>query len=58
MNSPEKWGLGLILVGVMFLVVFYVKVTPAFLGAVYGLPLIAMGIALIIFRNRESKLDK
>lgn len=55
MKSQEYWGLGFIIVGVILLFLFPPE---TLLGFIYGIPLIIIGIIIIIFRNRESKIDK
>jgi uncharacterized membrane protein len=58
MKSQEKWGLGLLLLGAVIIAIFAALKAPLFVGVVYGIPLIAMGLALIIYRNRENKIEK
>jgi len=52
MKSQVKWGLGLILLGAILLPVGF----PFLL--IYAVPLILIGIALIIFRNREDRIEQ
>jgi hypothetical protein len=52
MKSQVKWGLGLILLGAILLPIGF----PFLL--IYAVPLILIGAALIIFRNREDQIEQ
>ncbi|MDD3111106.1 MAG: hypothetical protein PHU26_02285 [Methanofollis liminatans] len=52
MKSQVKWGLGMILIGAILLPFGF----PFLLF--YAVPLILIGIALIIFRNREDRIEQ
>ena len=56
MKSQEYWGLGFIIVGVILLLAFLL--IDFIVALIYGIPLIIIGVVIIIFRNRESKIDK
>lgn len=51
MRSQTKWGLFFIAAGVILLP-FYFPIT-----AIYGVPLIVIGVALIFFRRREEIIE-
>lgn len=56
MKSQVYWGLGFIVFGVLILLVLLpVEFTVAL---IYGIPFILIGIILLIFKNRESKIEK
>ncbi len=55
MRSQDKWGVFFILFGViLFLTLIWIPI----MGIIYGTLSILMGIALFIFRNEESKIEK
>ncbi|MBN2095113.1 MAG: hypothetical protein JW727_03635 [Candidatus Aenigmarchaeota archaeon] len=56
MNSQEKWGWGFL--AIAFVLVLVVLANPdIFPLLIYSIILGLMGSALIIYRNRESKID-
>ncbi|MEM1593389.1 MAG: hypothetical protein QXI53_03420, partial [Archaeoglobaceae archaeon] len=52
MRSQTKWGLAFIILGFLLLPLFL----P--LTLLYSVPLIAIGLALILFRHREEIIEK
>ncbi|MAH07087.1 hypothetical protein CMI38_02445 [Candidatus Pacearchaeota archaeon] len=44
------------ILGIIFIIVGII-LTVTLIGAVWGVPLIIIGIFLIIFRNEESKIE-
>lgn len=57
MNSQEKWGLFFLCLAAILIIVVIVY-PPIFPLLMYCLPLLIMGLALIVFRNREGRIDK
>jgi len=50
MKSQTIWGIVFIILG------FLLSIT--IIGAVYGIPLVLIGIFLIVFRNAESEIEQ
>jgi membrane-bound ClpP family serine protease len=56
MNSQEKWGIFFIIAGLIIVAIF---AQMSLIGSlVYALPLLILGLVLIIFKNRESKIEQ
>jgi uncharacterized membrane protein len=51
MRSQVKWGLFLIAIGILLIPIGF----PILL--LYAVPLIAIGIAIIVFRKREEQIE-
>jgi len=56
MQSQIKWGILLMAAGLVITVLSLIFVP--FLALFYGLPLIAIGAALLIFRKREDVIEE
>lgn len=52
MKSQVKWGLGMILVGAVLLPLGFLYLLFS------AIPLILIGAALIVFRNREDRIEQ
>lgn len=52
MRSQTKWGIALMTVGAIISPLIF----P--LSLIYSIPLILIGIALILFRKREEKIEE
>lgn len=52
MRSQTKWGLAFVILGLLISPLAF----PFLL--IYSIPLILIGIALIIFRGREEKIEE
>ena len=46
-----------IILGIVFIVLGII-LSLTFIGAIYGIPMLLIGVALIIFRNEENKIEK
>ncbi|KQC04175.1 MAG: hypothetical protein APR53_03795 [Methanoculleus sp. SDB] len=59
MQSEVKWGIGLIITGIILIPVLQAAY-PIPLGAILyiAVPLIIIGIALILFRGREAAIEE
>lgn len=54
MRSPVRWGVALTAIGVVIAVIAIL--TLPFL-LIFGVPLIVLGLALIIWQGREEKIE-
>lgn len=54
MRSPARWGIALTAIGAVITAVA-ILVLPFLL--IYGVPLIVIGLALIIWRGREETIE-
>jgi hypothetical protein len=67
MNTQAKWGVGIIVLGLLVFALIDVIFTPEteedmeginFLRVIYSFPLIVFGIAIILFGKREEKIEQ
>ncbi|MBN1195306.1 MAG: hypothetical protein JXA08_08195 [Methanomicrobiaceae archaeon] len=58
MQSEVKWGIGLIIFGVLLIPVLQAAYSVPLVATLYiTVPLIVIGIALIAFRGREAMIE-
>jgi len=61
MKSQTILGIIMVILGTLLtlFIIPSILISPGFIvGAIYGVPILVIGIFLIIFRNAENKIEK
>ena len=61
MENQLKWEIGVITFGLLIIMFFGIIIRDEgriILQSIYGIPFVLFGILIILFKNRENKIEK